>query len=165
MNAIDCIMTRRSVRGYTDRPLDEDTIKTLLQAAISAPSGRNGQPWKFKVVTDKELINKISDLSRHGAWMRTAACLVAVYLDKSRSYDRIKDAQSCGAAIQNMMLAAHSLGIGSCWIGEILPKDDEIKAVLNIENSDLELMAVVTLGYGAGQPSSYIRNSLESFLL
>ncbi|NLM56141.1 MAG: nitroreductase family protein, partial [Clostridiales bacterium] len=77
----------------------------------------------------------------------------------------IKDAQSCGAAIQNMMLAAHSLGIGSCWIGEILPKDDEIKAILNIENSDLELMAVVTFGYSAGQPSSYIRNSLESFLL
>ena len=165
MNAIDCIMTRRSVRGYTDRPLDEETIKTLLQAAISAPSGRNGQPWKFKVVTDKELINKISDLSRLGTWMRTAPCLVAVYLDKSRSYDRLKDAQSCGAAIQNIMLAAHSLGIGSCWIGEILPKDDEIKAMLNIKISDLELMAIISLGYGAGQPSRYIRNSFESFLI
>ena len=61
--------------------------------------------------------------------------MVAVYLDKSRSYDRLKDAQSCGAAIQNIMLAAHSLGIGSCWIGEILPKDDEIKAMLNIKTA------------------------------
>ena len=60
MDAIECIKTRRSVRRYTDQPIDKQAIHQILEAGISAPSGKNGQPWKFKVVTDKELINNIS---------------------------------------------------------------------------------------------------------
>lgn len=78
--------------------------------------------------------------------MKNAACFVVVFLDKSHSYHYIKDVQSCGAFIQNIMLAAHSLNIGSCWIGEILSQSKNVNMLLGIADN-MELMGIVTLGY------------------
>ena len=75
-------------------------IEKLIQAAVNAPSCNNGQPWRFKIVTDKTLINAISNLSVYEKWMRIAPCFIIVYLDEDASYDYIKDMQSCGAAIR-----------------------------------------------------------------
>lgn len=165
MEALECIKTRRSVRHYSDKPIDREMINIILEAAISAPSGKNGQPWKFKVIVDKCFINQLSDLSIYGSWMKTAASFIVVFLDKSCSYNYLKDVQSCGAVMQNIMLAAHSINIGSCWIGEILQKANEVKDVLHIENKDLELMGIVTLGYQLGEMVNSRRKNIESFLL
>ncbi len=165
MDALECIKTRRSVRGYVDRLIDESIIHQILEAGLNAPSGKNGQPWKFKVVTDKNLISGISDLSIYGSWMKTAPLFIAVFLDHLCSYDRMKDIQSCGAVMQNMMLAANALGVGSCWIGEILAKSEEIKHVLQINNADLELMGIVVFGYEKGRTINSGRKNMESFLL
>lgn len=165
MDAIECIKTRRSVRSYTDQQIDAQTIHQILTAGISAPSGKNGQPWKFKIVTDKSLISDISGLSIYGKWMKTAPLFVAILLDNACSYDHVKDVQSCGAVIQNMLLAAHALGVGSCWIGEILPKSEEVKKILQIDNSELEHMGIVVFGYQAGRTIHLGRKKIESFLL
>lgn len=147
MNIFNCIKTRRSIRNYTDQPIDSKMIKKLIKAAIWAPSAKNGQPWKFCIIQSKDLIEKISELSIYRRWMKTSACFIIVFLDKEKSYDYIKDIQAIGASIQNILLTAHSYGIGSCWIGEILKQEKLLKKSLEINNENLELMAVVSLGY------------------
>lgn len=165
MDALECIKTRRSVRRYTDQPIDEQTFHQILEAAISGPSSKNGQPWKFKVVTKKSQIELIADLSVYGLWMKQAARLVMVFLDHNNSFDYLKDVQSCGAVMQNMMLAANALDIGSCWNGELLAKMNDVKSVAGIENENMELMGIVSFGYKAGRIISPGRKTLELFLL
>ena len=165
MDVFECIKTRRSVRGYTDQKVDSEMLDKILQSAIWTPSGKNGQPWKFKIVEDKTIINRLSDLSVYGSWMRTASHFILIFLDKSFSYNYIKDVQSCGAAMQNIMLTAHSLGVGSCWIGEILPKAKDVKSILNINNDNIELMGIVTLGYKARRTLNPGRKEYSSFLI
>lgn len=165
MNVIDCIKSRRSVRCYTEQHIDNKNIETIIKSAIWTPSGKNGQPWKFKIVDDKNMICKLSDLSIYGSWMKTASHFILVFLDKRYSYNYVKDVQSCGATMQNIMLTAHSLGIGSCWIGEILPKADEVKNILEIENDNIELMGVITLGYERGKSINPGRKEYESFFV
>ena len=88
-----------------------------------------------------------------------------IFFYKSSSSNHIKWVQSCGALIQNVLLSAHSLNIGSRLIGEILSKADELKALLDISNEDLELMGIITLGYIKHKTNNPGRKTLESFLL
>jgi len=144
---IEEIKNRRSVRAYLPDEVAIDSIKIILEAACWAPSGKNGQPWKFAVIQeDKELKNKISSLSIYKKWIQTAPCLIIVFLDKNLMYDRQKDIMAIGAAIQNLLLVAHELGIGTCWLGEILKNENEIRNLLEVPEN-LEIMAVITAGY------------------
>ena len=165
MDTLECIKTRRSIRSYTDQIIDSGLIDKLIDSAIWAPSGKNGQPWKFCIITDKDKINIISDLSIYGKWMRTAPCFIVVLLDKNKSYDYLKDAQSCGAAIQNILLTAHSLGLGTCWIGEILKMGEKIKNILDIHNDQVELMAAITIGYPQGSSINADRKDFLTFIV
>lgn len=165
MDTLDCIRTRRSVRQYSSTKIDEHTVEEIIKAAICAPSGKNGQPWRFKIVSDKTLIDSLSKLSIYGSWLRKASCFIAVFLDKECSYNYKKDVQSCGAAIQNMLLAAHNLGIGSCWIGEILKEETRVKALLQINRNELELMSIIALGYSQKERQLSERNIYQTFLL
>ena len=146
MKIFDGIKSRRSVRLYNSEPIEIEFINQIIESAIWAPSGKNGQPWKFKIVTEQNIIEEIAKLSANSRWLKTAPCLIIVYLDKVCSYHYIKDVQSCGAAIQNMLLTAHEMGIASCWIGSLLEKADEINKFLEVDDS-LDLMSVVSLGY------------------
>lgn len=107
----------------------------------------------------------MSELSAYGSWMKDAACFIIVYLDKACSYNYIKDVQSCGAAMQNIMLSACEFNIGTCWIGEILSKANDVNNILNIKNDNFELMGIVTLGYNLGETINSSRRNIESFLL
>lgn len=86
-------------------------------------------------------------------------------MDETSSYDYTKDIQSCGASIQNMLLASHELGIGSCWIGEILKKSEEVKTALLIDNESLKLMGIIAFGYSEEKENHVSKKPLESFLL
>lgn len=165
MNTFECIKTRKSVRNYSNRPIDTESIDNINNAMIWTPSGKNGQPWRIKIVTDKSIIASISNLSIYCNWMKKASCFYVVFLDNSVSYNHLKDVQSCGALMQTIMLAAHSIGIGSCWIGEILPQENSIKNILNINNDFLELMGIITLGYEEGRSFKSSRKNIESFIL
>ena len=165
MDSLECIRTRRSVRKYTRQPLSDDEIRQIIQAAIYAPSGKNGQPWRFKIVTDPNIIEAVSKNSIYYSWLRTSPCFVIVFLDRSCSYNQMKDIQSCGASMQNMMLAAHALGIGSCWIGEILSNEIEVKRLLEIENEELLLMGIISFGYDCGEVINVGRKQIEEFII
>ena len=165
MDTIDCIIDRRSIRKYTSQKINKETQELLLTVATCAPSGKNGQPWKFKCIDDEQLIKDISRLSIYRSWMQTAPLLIAVFLDRENSYNYVKDVQSCGAAIQNMLLAAKAVEIGSCWIGEILPKQERVKAILNISESKYELMGIVAFGYPNDSPTPPAKKEIADFLI
>ncbi|MCK9480044.1 MAG: nitroreductase family protein [Firmicutes bacterium] len=159
------IYERRSIRKYTEEPVEKQLIKQIIQAGIQAPSGKNGQPWKFIVVQeDKELLKQIAGLTLYKNFVETADALILVFLDKTGSYHYIKDAQAIGACIQNMLLEITRLKLGSCWIGEILNRDIFVKKLLKIDNK-LDLMAVLTVGYSAESPKALKKKPLTDCLL
>lgn len=141
------IHTRRSVRRYQKRSVSSSHIEQILNAAITAPSGKNLMPWRFRVITDENTIETLADKTKYSRWLRTVPVCVVVMLDKNKSYNIVKDAQSCGAVMQTMLLAARGLGLGSCWIGEVLDYQDDILQHLNIAIEEYELMGLVAIGY------------------
>ena len=106
---IDTILNRRSVREFTDKPVSKEDINTILNAGHWAPSGLNNQPWRFIVIRDRETIHKLSECTHYSGIVAGAPLLIAVFLDTENSYNRTKDVQAIGAAIQNMLLASCDL--------------------------------------------------------
>lgn len=143
---LDAIFTRRSVRQYLDHPIDDDSLQAVLEAGRWAPSGLNNQPWRFAVVRDPEVKNEIAAQTRYREIIRSAPGIIAVFLDNDESYDRVKDCQAIGACLQNMYLAAHALGLGGVWLGEILKNKERVAEILEAPDS-YELMAVFAFGH------------------
>ncbi len=145
---MNVIKSRTSVRQYAQKPVEREKLDEILQSAILAPSAKNIQPWRFVVVQrDKRLIESVSGLMQRSTFVKNADCLICVFLDKDNGFDYVKDCQTMGACIENMLLTAAALGVGSCWIGEILDRQDEVKALLQIDRARYDLMAIISLGY------------------
>jgi nitroreductase len=153
MDVIDAIKNRRSVRKYTEETVSEAAILDIIEAGRWAPSGLNNQPWKLKVVRSMELRKKLAGCAHYGKTILNAPVCIAVFLDASQGYDRTKDTQSIGACIQNMLLAAHAIGLGAVWLGEILKNRGEVEKILAVPNS-CELMALIALGFSDEKPKS-----------
>ncbi|HEY3374421.1 MAG TPA: nitroreductase [Candidatus Aquicultor sp.] len=146
MEVLDVIRTRRSVRRYTGETVSDADIDVILEAGRWAPSGLNNQPWRFAVIRKEETKDKLAQATKYSSLMIDAAVIIAVFLDNSTAYDRTKDVQSIGACMQNMLLAAASLGLGACWVGQILAGRHLVEAAVGASDN-LELMAVITLGH------------------
>jgi len=149
---LEIIRSRRSIREFMGDPVEDTIIEDILEAGRWAPSGLNNQPWRFVVVRDREIAGSLAGCTRYGSIVHSAPLLIAVFLDRDVMYDHTKDIQACGAAIQNMLLAAHGMGMGAVWLGEILNQKDEVADILNAPGS-LELMALVAIGYPAAGSS------------
>ncbi len=151
----ECIMERKSERGYSEKHVSKEDIESILEAGIWAPSAKNMQPWRFAVISNREKKKELADLSACGKWMNSAPYFIIVFLDHEAVSDSIpklylKHVQSIGSAIQNMLLRAYDLGLETCWIGEILKKEVDVKNIVGAKETD-ELMAVITVGYGKGK--------------
>jgi nitroreductase len=150
MDVLEAIKQRRSIRQFTDEPIGKDALERLLDAARWAPTASNQQRWRFIVVTDptvKEMVRKVSP----GIFATPAAFIVicAEIAPDARDWDERTYLADCSIAAQNIMLAAHALGLGTCIalsyarsaVQEILDIPDQVKPEL-----------VVTLGYPAEDP-------------
>jgi nitroreductase len=157
MDIFKLIKTRRSIRKFTKKPVADEIIEKIIEAGIWAPSGLNNQPWRFAVIRDSELKQKISLLTHYSKVVLSANVLIAVFLDNASSYDRTKDVQAVGACIQNMLLYIHSMGLGAVWLGEILKSREEVLSIVD-GPEDFELMAVIALGHPASQGGKGSRN-------
>lgn len=146
METIEAIKTRRSVRGFTDENVSDETIEEILEAGRWAPSGLNNQAWRFITVRNPDTKIALSKLTGYGQTIKNAPVLIVVFLDKDSMYHYTKDVQSIGACIQNMLLAIHSMGLGAVWLGEILKNKDMVNKVLKAPDL-YELMAVIALGH------------------
>ena len=129
-----------------------------------APSGLNNQPWKFMVVRNQQIRDEISTQTKYSRIIQQAPVCIAVFLDNSLSYDRVKDIQACGACIQNMLLTLHNLGLGGVWLGEILKNRESVEKTLEAPQS-CELMAIIALGHSEEKEKKGNRKPLKEVIL
>jgi nitroreductase len=113
MDAIQAILTRRSIRQYTQAPVPTELVETLLRAASSAPSAGNRQPWQFAVIRDRAKLDAIPGFHPHAEMVRSARLAILVCADASAQPDPGYWVQDCSAAMQNLLLAAHAQGLGA----------------------------------------------------
>lgn len=148
--AIENIMTRTSIRQYKDQPVEQEKIDIMLKAAMAAPTAVNLQPWHFIVITDKKTIGLLS-----GKQPTNAPLLIAVCgdTDKTTMPDgkmKLPDfwVQDVSAATENLLLAAHALGLGAVWTG-VYPAMERVAEVANVLNCPQNIVpvAVVRVGY------------------
>jgi len=113
-------MTRRSIRAFQNTPVTEAQIKTLLEAAMNAPSAGDGRPWHFVVTTDRAKLNALADAVDEGnAMFKQAQAAVLICLDESLEKFKGFGPQDCSCAAQNLQLAAHDMGLGTVWVAVI----------------------------------------------
>jgi nitroreductase len=158
------IYTRRSIRQYTDKPVAREQLIEVIKAGTWAPSGRNNQPWRFVLVQSSEARKELAKHTKYHTIIEQAGACIAVFADKSAMYSEVKDHQALGACLQNMLLAAHALGLGAVWLGEILKKADEVRKLLGL-SGDMELMAVVALGHPLSRKHSSERKDVSEVLI
>ena len=157
-DVLKAIRTRRSVRCYTDAPVSREQIETILEAGRFAPSGKNTQPWRFVVVESEAKRSELAMLFPQQGLVMATPVTLAVLLDRDAGYDELKDVQGIGAAIENILLAVHALGLGACWMGKA--RDEEIERFLEAREGE-ELMAIIPIGHPAEAPLPISRHPLE----
>lgn len=159
------IESRRSVRKFLPREIPAEFCNQILEAGRWAPSGLNNQPWRFVLVEDELLRRRIAPLTKYAKVIEQAPLLIVVLLDSEAIYNREKDIQGIGAAIQNMLLQVHSLELGAVWLGEILKNGSQVVELLELPPR-YELMAVLAVGYPAeGSHGKAERKPLSELLL
>lgn len=160
METLEAIRTRRSIRKFRTDDISDELIDQILTAGTWAPSGMDNQPWRFAVIRDRKLKSELANLTIHSRFIEIAPVLIPVFLDHGASYDTIKDAQSMGACMQNMLLAIHGLGLAGLWIGEIRKEMDQVRILCGAPET-YELMAVIVVGHGAQKPGKGSRKGLD----
>jgi len=157
MALLDLLKHRKSVRDFLDRPVEREKIMMCLEAARLAPSACNSQPWKFIVVDDRQLKNRLcaaafSGIYSMNSFCKTAPAIVVVISEKSRFLARIGGMFrgtkyyliDIGIAVEHFVLQAEDLGLGTCWIGWF--NERRVKTILNIPQ-DKKIDIVIALGY------------------
>ncbi len=150
MDVFEAIKKRRSVRSYLDKPVEEDKLSKIIEAARLAPSASNKQEWRFVVVKDKELRNKLSKAAKGQAFVAEAPIVIACCAKTDNHV--MTCGQKCypidvAIAIDHMTLAAEGLGLGTCWIGAFY--EEEVKKILEIPE-DIKVVEMLCLGYAGG---------------
>jgi nitroreductase len=158
------IRSRRSTRRFKREDVADEKINQIIEMGTWAPSGLNNQPWRFVVVRDEDLRKEVSQQTRYGHIIENAPVCIAVFLDDTASYDRVKDIQAVGACIQNMLLAIHHLGLGGVWLGEILKNREKVEKILDVPDY-CELMAVVALGHPVEAEREATRRPIDEVIL
>lgn len=164
LEVIRTITERRSVRNFTEAPVERRLILEILRAASWAPSGLNNQPWRFAIIWDQSLKEELGRLTRYSAVVKNAAVLIPVFLDRDSSYDHVKDCQAIGACLQNLLLAVHAHGLGATWLGEILKNKERVLSLLELPER-LELMAVVAIGHPLHRNQTSHRKPIEELVV
>lgn len=117
MNILDAINSRRSIRKYTNEPLSDKQLKTVLKAGFQAPSAHNRNPIEYIVLRDREILEAITKFHPYTKMLPQAGCGIVVCGDKSKQEREGFLVSDCSASIQNMLLAAHGIGLGGVWCG------------------------------------------------
>jgi nitroreductase len=152
MDALTAIFTRHSIRKYTDQPVSDDTVRILLQAAMSAPSARNEQSWEFIVIRSKETLKQFPGFSPFAAHVPGAQVAIVVLGNKKLEAAPGLWVPDCSNATMNILLAAHSMGLGAVWT-TLYPYEERMagaRKLLNLPDHIVPL-TVVPIGYPAEQ--------------
>lgn len=144
---MEIINTRRSIRKYQNQPVEDELLVKLLEAAMNAPTARNLQEWKFIVVKNRHLQEKIAKALPNTHMSYHAGACIVVLGDKTIQPKDEYIYVDCGAAIENLLLEAHSLGLGCCWCA-VGPNEDRILPLRELLNIDDHLVPVANIAIG-----------------
>jgi nitroreductase len=152
MDAIDAILSRRSIRRYTDQPVSDETIKELLEAAMSAPSAGNEQPWHFLVIREREILDEIPKYHQYSHMLKDAPVAIMVCGDKRLQKYEGYWVQDCSAATENILIAAQAKGLGGVWLG-VYPIESRVTALRKLLGIPEQVtpFSLISLGYPAEQ--------------
>jgi len=147
---LDNILARTSIRSYQDRPVEQDKIEKLLRAGMAAPSAVDKRPWHFIVVTDRQVLDGLAQANPNAGMAARAPLAIVVCGDKTKALTRVPDywVQDASAATENILLAAHGMGLGAVWTGTypVTDRVEKVTAVLNLPEHIVPFCTIV-IGY------------------
>jgi nitroreductase len=147
---LDHILGRRSIRVYSPGVITEETVLRLLEAAMAAPSAMTKDPWRFVVVRSQPTLRQMAAALPGGKMLSTAALSIVVCGDMEAVFEGQLSflLQDCSACIQNLLLAAHALGLGACWVG-VHPSEDSLRRLRDLLALPARMVpvAAISLGY------------------
>ncbi|MFO8053483.1 MAG: nitroreductase family protein [Candidatus Omnitrophota bacterium] len=159
MDFWEVVKKRASVREYSDKKIEQEELKKIVNAAHLAPTARGEEPWEFVVVTEKKSLEELGDITDHGKFLKGAAAGIVVLAKDTKYY--LEDGS---AATENILLAATSLGIGSCWIaGDKKPYGADICKYLQVPDG-YKLVSIISLGYPKAEPKPHQKRSVDEAL-
>lgn len=143
---LNYVFSRRSIRAYQPEDVGEELVRDLLEAAMAAPSAVAKDPWEFVVLRNRNMLTKIAEGLPNGKMLADAPVGVVVCGDLERAHDGQLSylLQDCSAAIENLLLAAGTLGLGACWLG-VHPREERvthIRSLLNIPDTVIPVAAI-----------------------
>ncbi len=162
MDALDCIHTRRSIRKYEDKDVPDDLIKQILNAAMTAPSAGNQQPWQFIVIKDRVVLGKITEFHEYAQMCKDVHLAILVCADTTSLRHEGMWEQDCSAATQNILLSAHALGLGAVWCG-VYPRDAKMNGFSKLLGIPEKIIpfALIPIGYPLQKSSKVDRYKKE----
>lgn len=153
---MEAILQRRSVRDFTDKPVSEEVLTSLLEAGMCAPSAGNERPWHFIIVTERSLLEGITEFHEYSKMLKHAPAAIIVCADLNcDKYPGVGYwVQDCAAATQNILIAAQYKGLGACWLG-MYPKKERVEGLRRLLNIPEHIVpfAGIALGYPAAVKS------------
>lgn len=162
MEVIDAILSRKSVRQFSDKEIAEDTITTLLKAAMAAPSAVNRQPWKFVVVKDPQKKKELIDIMPYGKY--DSPIIIVPCVKELSTIPTMHDLAFCdlAAATENILLAAHALGLGAVWCA-VYPNKGRIKEIKKILDLPITInpYSCIYVGYPAQEDKSKVKDKFD----
>ncbi len=150
---LELLVTRRSVRKYTDEAVSDEDVEKLLRTAMAAPSAGNEQPWHFVVIRDRHTMRRIMEVHSYSSMLDHAPLCVAVLAELALEKYEGYWVQDTSAATQNLLLAAHALGLGAVWLGvyPVKEREEGIREILGLPEG-VECLSLVAVGHPAEHP-------------
>jgi nitroreductase len=159
MSLVDVVLNRRSIRRYEPKEIPRDVLDKILEAGRQAPSAANKQPWHFIVLTDSEIKKELSK-GMFNRFIKDAPVTIVGCAHKDMIASKWSIV-STTIALQNMVVAAWTMGIGSCWVGDF--SEEKVKKLLNIPES-WNIVALVSFGYPAEKPQPRKKKTIEKIV-
>lgn len=146
---LSMIFGRRSIRTYAPGDVSDEAIKSILEAAMSAPSAVAQDPWRFIVVRDQSIRDRIVQNLPHGKMLAQAPVGIIICGDINVAHDHQLSylLQDCSAAVENMLLAIHALGLGGCWLG-VHPREDRVRHIQGVLGLPADVIPVAAISIG-----------------
>lgn len=148
MDAMEAILSRRSIRRYTSEPVPDNLIKELLDAAMSAPSAGNEQPWHYIVITDRAILDEIPKYHPYSNMVREAPLAILVCCDLHLDRHDGLWVQDCSAATENLLIAVQAKGLGAVWLG-VYPREERVTGLRKLFGVPEHVIpfALIPIGY------------------
>ncbi len=162
MDAIEAILSRRSIRKYRDDPIPDLVVNETLRAAMSAPSAGNEQPWHFVVIRNRETLDRIPDVHPHAQMLKEAPVAILICGDPGLEKHKGFWVQDCSAATENLLIAARSKGLGAVWLG-IYPREDRVEGLRRMLDTPKSVIpfSLVPLGHPAEEKPKEDRFNID----